>query len=220
MPGDSPSPDEFLEEKSTAFLDFIYGKRINIILILMGLIFLGSGVLLYKNTQKVSDIEIVESVNQESEKNQIIVEIVGAIENSGVYKFTQDSRVEDLLIKSGGLSADADRVWVEKYVNRAAKLIDGQKFYIPSQNEQSQSTSANCPNGDSSDVLGELEVKNQLVNINIASQAELELLSGIGPVYAQNIIEHRPYSSVEDLFTKGALKNSVYEKIKDKVRVY
>ncbi len=220
MPGDSPSPDEFLEEKSTAFLDFIYGKRINIILILMGLIFLGSGVLLYKNTQKVSDIEIVESVNQESEKNQIIVEIVGAIENSGVYKFTQDSRVEDLLIKSGGLSADADRVWVEKYVNRAAKLIDGQKFYIPRQNEQSQSTSANYPNGDSSDVLGELEVKNQLVNINIASQAELELLSGIGPVYAQNIIEHRPYSSVEDLFTKGALKNSVYEKIKDKVRVY
>ena len=40
------------------------------------------------------------------------------------------SRIDDLLILSGGFSGDADRTWTEKYLNRAG-LTDGQKIYIP-----------------------------------------------------------------------------------------
>ena len=220
MPSEPQSSEEILDEKTGAFSDFIYGNRINLFLILLGLIFLGSGVLLFKNFQKDSDIEIVESVLQDREDVEIIVEIAGAVEKPGVYSLPQNSRVEDLLIKSGGLSADADRIWMEKYINRAAKLIDGQKFYLPKQSEQSLGTSANNSSGDLSGFKNTSEGIGQLVNINAASQNELESLPGIGPVYAQSIIEHRPYSSVDDLITKGALKNYVYEKIKDKVSVY
>jgi len=59
-----------------------------------------------------------------------------------------------------------------------------------------------------------------LTNVNSANQSELEDLTGIGPVYAQSIIEHRPYSNVEELVSKGALKKSVFEKIKDSVTAY
>jgi len=40
------------------------------------------------------------------------------------------------------------------------------------------------------------------ININTASQNQLESLWGIGPVTAQNIIEQRPYSTVEELLNK------------------
>jgi competence protein ComEA len=220
MPGESFSSKDTLEAAKVNFTDFIYGNRINLFLILLGIIFLGSGILLYKNSNSDTDIEIVESSNISKEENTIVVEIAGAVEKPGVYEFPQNNRVEDLLIKSGGLSADADRVWTEKYINRAAKLIDGQKFYIPRLGEQSLGVSADNMNGGAGVIQGTYESSNQLVNINTSSQKELETISGIGPVYAQNIIEHRPYSSVDDLLTKGAIKDNVFEKIKDKVTVY
>ena len=58
------------------------------------------------------------------------------------------------------------------------------------------------------------------VNINSASQSELEGLWGIGPVYAQNIIEHRPYSKVEELIEKKILKTNVYDRNKETLTVY
>lgn len=220
MPSEPQSSEEFVDEKTGAFSDFIYGNRINLFLILLGIIFLGSGILIIKNSQNISEIEVVESAKEEEYGQEIIVEIAGAVEKPGVYLFSDYSRIEDLLIKAGGLSAEADRFWVEKYVNRAAKLVDGQKFYIPRIGEQSFGTSANNLSGDSGGFQGTSQGNSQMVNINTADQKELELLPGIGPVYAQSIIEHRPYSTVDDLITKGAIKNYIYDKIKEKVSVY
>jgi competence protein ComEA len=59
----------------------------------------------------------------------------------------------------------------------------------------------------------------ELININTASASELESLWGIGPVYAQNIIEHRPYSKVEELLEKKVLKENVYERNKSLLTV-
>ena len=52
-------------------------------------------------------------------------------EKPGVYRLSQDDRIDDALIVAGGVSASADREWMEKFLNRAAKLSDGQKIYIP-----------------------------------------------------------------------------------------
>ena len=60
----------------------------------------------------------------------------------------------------------------------------------------------------------------KLININTASQKELESLWGIGPVYAQNIIEHRPYSSLEELLTKKIIKKNVHERNKEYLTIY
>ena len=58
------------------------------------------------------------------------------------------------------------------------------------------------------------------VNINTASQSDLESLPGIGPVTASKIISDRPYQIVEDLVNKKAVSKAVFEKIKDQIVVY
>ena len=141
---------------------------------------------------------------------EIIVEISGEVQNPGVYKLPAGSRIDDLLIASGGLSGSADRDLVAKNINRAAKLLDGQKIYIPKVG-QTQGISVSQNAGGST---------TGLININSADTKTLDALSGIGPVYAQNIIEHRPYSNTSELVSKGAIPNNVYEKIKDRISCY
>ena len=63
-------------------------------------------------------------------------------------------------------------------------------------------------------------VNDSLININTSDLKSLDSLSGIGPVYAQNIIEHRPYSNTSELVSKGVIPNNTYLKIKDKISVY
>jgi len=202
--------------------DFLKKNYNLLIFILVGLILVGLGVISYKTGGLTggSRVEVLDgstgSQDTTSEENLafIVVEIAGAVEKPGVYKLPLSSRIDDLLIISGGVSANADRGWLEKNINRASKLTDGQKLYIYSQSEV---LSANTTGGIKLDqvILG---VENgRLININSASLSDLDTLPGIGPVYGQSIIEHRPYSTIEELLSKGVLKESVYEKIKNKI---
>lgn len=196
-----------------------------LVLFLVGLILLGFGVLSFKSgggiLSKSSSVEVLESISEsDSDTSELVVEIAGAVEKPGVYNLPKNSRVEDLLIASGGISADADRIWVEKTINRAAKLVDGQKLYIPTKNSQSDVLSAKTDGGIKVGQGSSGSRSNQLININTSTLKELDTLPGIGPVYGQNIIEHRPYSSVSELSSKAVLRPSVYEKIKDLVTIY
>jgi len=54
----------------------------------------------------------------------------------------------------------------------------------------------------------------EVVDINTASLAQLETLTGIGPVKAQAIIDARPYSSLDDLDRAKGIGASTLQKIK------
>jgi DNA uptake protein ComE-like DNA-binding protein len=56
-----------------------------------------------------------------------------------------------------------------------------------------------------------------LVDLNSASKAELMAVPGIGEVYAQKIIDGRPYVRKDQLLSKKVIPASTYEKIKDQV---
>jgi len=191
-----------------------------VIFLLLGLILVGFGILAYK-IDIFSSGDKVEILNNTTESpkpmSEIIVEIAGAVEKPNIYKLSNGSRVDDLLISAGGLSATADRGWVIKNINRASKLIDGQKIYIYSQSEVESAKESSAIKLDQG-VLGvaRLDLVSS-VNINTASQSELEKLNGIGPVYARNIIEQRPYSDVQELVTKGAISQKILEKIKNAI---
>jgi competence protein ComEA len=198
-------------------------NKISVILAIVGVILAGFGVVLYKNqTVPSSDnIEVLNSATEDQEvTSEIVVEIAGAVENPGVYKLKTGDRIDNLLTVAGGLLKDADMVWVDKYINRAAKLSDGQKLYIFSADEQSESVSANNLGGSSggSGVLGSNH--QGLVNINTSDFNTLDTLPGIGQVYGQSIIEHRPYSDIEELVSKDVLPQATLDKIKDKISVY
>ncbi|TSC88690.1 MAG: competence protein ComEA [Microgenomates group bacterium Gr01-1014_5] len=147
----------------------------------------------------------------EGDESKITVEVSGAVVKPGVYELLASDRVERLLIASGGLSATADREWVEKYVNRAAKLLDGQKIYIPAEGELS------VVGGGSSSAGKLLGVQTGLININSATQSELEKLKGIGPARAAAIIENRPYAAIDELVSKKVIGKKLLDEIKEQI---
>lgn len=145
----------------------------------------------------------------------IAVDVGGAVIKPGVYELKVGARINEALIAAGGLGEEADREWVERNLNLAQKVTDGQKIYIPSIKDaplQSKGTSL-------SDYKGPSFVTDK-ININTASVAELDTLWGVGEATAKKIIDNRPYGAVEELLTKKAVKNNVYEAIKDKISVY
>jgi DNA uptake protein ComE-like DNA-binding protein len=57
----------------------------------------------------------------------------------------------------------------------------------------------------------------QPVDLNSASKKDLAALPGIGPDYAQTIIDARPFKSKEDLLRKKVIPQSTYNKIQDRI---
>lgn len=163
-------------------------------------------------------VEIVsgESANQQfgDSAKQIVVDVAGAVEAPGVYKLPSGSRMGDALVAAGGLSAGADRVWVAQNLNLAEPIKDGGKVYIPDKSaNQIVSNSADQQASKSVNQTGK-------ININTASESELDSLPGIGSVRAAAIITNRPYGSVEELVSKAKIPQSVYEDIVSLVSVY
>ncbi len=62
------------------------------------------------------------------------------------------------------------------------------------------------------------QAKKDLVNLNTASEKELEALKGVGPATAKKIIENRPYKSVDEL-SKAGVSGKTIQDIKPFVTV-
>jgi competence protein ComEA len=56
-----------------------------------------------------------------------------------------------------------------------------------------------------------------LIDINTATKAQLDVLPGIGPARADAIIKGRPYRGKDELVKKNVIPESVYDGIKDKI---
>lgn len=163
------------------------------------------------NSQNVSNLEFLAS---QSENKSILVEVSGAVKSPSVYKLPTGSRIGDFLREAGGLAEDADKGWVERNINLAAKAEDGAKIYFPRSGEDLTQTVS----------IGEAKSVNQMpssakVNINKATAGELETLWGIAAKRSEAIIAGRPYGRIEDLLERKIVPANVFEKIKDKISV-
>jgi competence protein ComEA len=187
--------------------------RVPLILAGFGILLLTIAFFLLVRTQtSASPVEFVQkSASESAVLTKVRVDVEGAVISPGVYNLPEGSRVWDGIILAGGLAASADREWIEKNMNKAAKLIDGGKVYIPEKGENNNTSNISNINKTSEKLLG---VTTGLVNINSATQSELEALPGVGPVTAQKIIDSRPYANLEELKTKKAVGNALFEKIK------
>lgn len=170
---------------------------------ILGLLAIGYGFMSSEGSSAPQSEIIIDEDDQESSV-LIVVDISGAVEKPGVYDLSSEARVSDVIEAAGGVSEDADSVYIAKNINLAQKVTDGQKLYIPFASEQAQST----------EVLGQ---ETGRVSINTANSAALETLPGIGPVTAEKIIKNRPYSSVDDLLSKKSVGPSVFADIKELV---
>ena len=139
------------------------------------------------------------------EAPDICVYVCGAVEAPGIVFLPEGSRAADALEAAGGFNSHA----AVDAVNLAAKISDGEKLYFPdceeyrAQAEKQASASAG------------------LVNINTADAAQLCTLPGIGESRAADIIAYREahggFASCEDIMNVSGIKESVYNKISDKI---
>lgn len=184
-----------------------------VILALAGLIIFGSGLFWLKTSgQPQTQVEILSASTEQTNAKSIYIDVSGAVNKPGVYQLELGSRVEDALRAAGGFTEGASTKWIETNLNRAMILVDGAKIYIPSQSEI-QTNSA----GASSSLVKTISEK---VNLNSASQSELETLTGVGPVTAVKIISGRPYQTIEELVSKKILGQKTFDKLKDQLAVW
>lgn len=145
----------------------------------------------------------------------IIVHVTGAVINPGVYSLPSGSRVKDAIEKSGGLLSDADTT----LINLAMLIEDGEQVWVPYQLDD-------VMDFDKPAVLGGEPTQGQQtrkININTASQIELESLSGIGPVIAKAVIQYRlengPFKDIEEIQEVSGIGPVTFEKIKPIITV-
>lgn len=161
----------------------------------------GGGFVLWQRETGESDLEFSSStpdVEMTGSSGMLFVDVEGAVVNPGVYELAYGARVEDAISAAGGLTEDAD---LDRFgLSRAAKVSDEQLIRIPRQSD----TAGGSASADSS---------SGCTNINLASSSELDELSGIGEARAASIMEARPYTSLEELVTKDAIPQSVFDSI-------
>ena len=162
----------------------------------------------------VSHDDADESSAKSSSAAEVYVDVDGAVVRPGVYRLKDGARVSQAIDSAGGLTAEADVTGL----NRASKITDGQKIYVPTVGEQ-QATAAVGGAESGADATPSAGSSSGLVNINTASAAELQTLSGIGPSMAQSIIDERTkngaFASVDDLMRVSGIGEKKLAKIKD-----
>ncbi|MGH2463050.1 MAG: helix-hairpin-helix domain-containing protein [Candidatus Limnocylindria bacterium] len=146
--------------------------------------------------------------SEESSGGDLVVDVEGGVAAPGIHRLPPGSRVADALVAAGGYADGADLAAAARTLNLAAAVVDGQQIYVPVLGE--------AP-GNGGDQTG-----NGLVNLNRASQSELEGLPGIGPVTAGKIIaarEEQPFATLDELVTRDVLTARQLEQIADLVTV-
>ena len=143
----------------------------------------------------------------------IVVDIGGGVINPGVYVVASGDKLADLVQKAGGLKEEVlDMHLVQKQLNLAQSLSDGNKYYIPYRGESwSQTVMSAASSAQGTISSGE----SVMVSINNADLKLLQTLNGVGEVRAQQIIDNRPYTQLTDVVTKGALTQTIFDKNKE-----
>lgn len=159
--------------------------------------------------------------NKDTDENIIMVHIIGGVAKPGVVRIKEGGRIEDAIEAAGGLTEDSDI----SNVNLAYVLDDGVKVKIPTIDDESKETEETYISEDSGKnvILQEDEKAGSIVNINKATQTELETLPGIGPSLAGRIISYRDqngkFKKIEDIKNVAGIGDSKFENIKDFIKV-
>lgn len=197
--------------------------------------------LVKQNTNKIvmNDIKIENDIET---FDAIYVDIKGAIKNPGVYKVDEDTIVNEVIEKAGGLLENADT----SIINLARRVEDGDLIIIYTEEEVANSNILEketvikvvdnecvCPNIQNDgcindEITGNIGSdndieENKIININTATLDELMTITGIGEAKANAIIEYRKehgkFNTIEDIMNVSGIGESLFAKIKNYITV-
>ncbi len=208
-------------------------KQKTIILIIAIIVAIGMIYFIYNKNQIRSDIDLESEIlisntsenktNVELQEDLVIIHITGSVKNPGIVKLKDGSRIEDAIEAAGGLTENADIT----NVNLAYVLDDGVKIRIPSITDEKNGDEQILEEESGENIIEEtnmtLGASTKEVNINKATETELQSLPGIGASLASRIIEYRnqngKFSTIEDIKNVNGIGDSKYDNIKDFITV-
>lgn len=166
-----------------------------------------------------NDIETQEEQNEKQDfsDDTILVHVSGAVNKEGIVELKINSRISDAIDKAEGVREDAS---IED-INLAYKLEDGMKIHIPTKQERKEPhiTTESGVTIEPEKNTEEISPKNAKVNINTATQTQLETLPGIGPSTAIKILEYRKekgkFTKAEDLKEVSGIGEAKFNKVKE-----
>ncbi|HEL2056061.1 TPA: helix-hairpin-helix domain-containing protein [Streptococcus suis] len=155
------------------------------------------------------------STEVSEEPSQLVVDVKGAVEKPGLYTLEAGARVNDAVEAAGGLTSQAD----PKSVNLAQKLSDEAVVYVASKDENISVVASTT----ASSAMSQEEKSTSQVNLNTATEADLQTISGIGAKRAADIIAYREanggFKSVDDLNNVSGIGDKTMESIRPYVTV-
>ena len=179
----------------------------------------------------LEDNNISTKSDNELNSDNIYVDIKGYVNKPGVYSFKllDNARVNDLIIKAGGLMKEADT----STINLSKKLDDEMTVIIYSKSEIANFVKTQdealkkleiCENKlkNNACIKEEIKTNNSKININEASLDELKSLTGIGETKAKAIIEYREktkFKNIEDIKNVEGIGENLFTTIKDNITV-
>ena len=225
---------------------FEFNKKQKIIIILIGIILIiaflyytyakDENMILSEELEVTNTTESTEESENIAEEKQetIVVHVSGAVNKEGIVELEENSRISDAIDKAEGLKENANT----KNINLAFRLEDGMKIYIPTIKETAEemaqentndktqnyvTSSGGVVQEESSTSTSSEEQKTGKININTATQTELETLPGIGPATSLKIVNYRKengnFQSIEQIKEVSGIGNAKYENIKDLICV-
>ena len=157
-----------------------------------------------------SEVNLSEELDEDTASaspDYIFVHVSGAVKDPGLVKLSYGSRVADAIEAAGGFSKKAD----DGSINLARKLEDGEHIQVFEVGKQTESFIDEFPE-ETSD-----SYQPNSVNINSATEQELQSLPGIGPATASKIIEYRntngPFSKIDELKNVSGIGDKKFESI-------
>ncbi len=155
--------------------------------------------------------EQTESTISDKTNDLCVVYVCGQVQSPGVYELPQGARANDAIQAAGGLLETA----ASKAMNLAEVISDGQKVYVPSLEE--------LESGKDFGTSSIETASDGKVNLNTATKEELMSIPGIGEAKANQIIQYRSkqgnFQSTEDIMNIPGIKEGMYAKIKESIKV-
>ena len=198
-------------------LSIIGGVLAVIVIILVGRVMMASS-----TKEKVMVTNAVNTTRVEETTTMIpqncYVDIKGEVLRPGVYEFSCESRIQEVIKKAGGFTEEAD----ETKINLAQKITDQMQMIVPNVNSKQEGgvTEGNSEKENSSNTTPS-NSKQGTVNINTATLEELQTIKGIGKKKAEAILqyrkEHGPFRTKEDLLEVKGIGKKALEAIESQV---
>ena len=202
-----------------------YKKVLSIIggvLAVIVIILVGRGMMASSTKEKVMVTNAVNTTRVEETTTMMpqncYVDIKGEVLRPGVYEFSCESRIQEVIKKAGGFTEEAD----ETKINLAQKITDQMQMIVPNVNSKQEGgvTEGNSEKGNSSNTTPS-NSKQGTVNINTATLEELQTIKGIGKKKAEAILqyrkEHGPFRTKEDLLQVKGIGKKALEAIESQV---